>query len=224
MASNKILFDLKEGNKDPLKILRQRMFECLKQTNSVELLKSLISRAQAIDPSFKIQFRDSFGFSLLGNAINLHQMPLIKFLVEKCDFFVKEELIYAVDIGYKEAVDYLITWDPELLNRPLLTGTTYKPGVSPVMIAAMNENEQMLKFLFSRGAVPLEIPNYDPTESRNIIRFDAIYQTVHALSQPVYLCIMNEDPIMVAFKISEVSSKRLTSDFCIRNCLYGHIY
>ena len=75
-----------------------------------------------------------------------------------------------------------------------------RPGMSPVMMAALMENESMLKFLFARGAKPLELPEYDPSDMNNIIRFDAIYQTFVAVSKPMYLCIMNEDPVMVAFK------------------------
>ena len=37
----------------------------------------------------------------------------------------------------------------------------------------------------------------------NIIRFDAIYRTLLAISKPMYLCVMNEDPVMMAFKIAE---------------------
>ena len=185
-------------------VVRAKILECLRNTKSPEVLERLISVARANDPNFNIEFRDELGHTLLGIAVKQHSMPCIELFVEKYDFFIKDELIMAVDINFKEAVEYFINHDPELVNRAVLTGTCYRPGVSPVMIASSNENEQMLKYLFSRGAVPLNVPVYNPRESRIIIRFDAILQTIQALSEPVYLCIMNEDPIMVAFKISGI--------------------
>ena len=103
----------------------------------------------------------------------------------------------------RECIEYFLKHDPDLINRPVLAGTVCRPGTSPVMMASLKQNESMLKFLFARGAQPLNIPTYNPRETSNIIRFDAIYQTMVALSNPIYLCIMNEDPIMVSFKISE---------------------
>ena len=58
-----------------------------------------------------------------------------------------------------------------------------------------------------QGAKPLQIPNYNPREMNNIIRFDAIHRTLLAISKPMYLCVMNEDPVMVAFKIAETCEK-----------------
>ena len=132
---------------------------------------------------------------------------MIKYLIEDEKFKVKEELIIAVETDYKKCVDYLIKHDPKLVNRKTLAGTVCRPGTSPVMVASLMENESMLKFLLARGGKPLELPEYDPSELNNIIRFDAIYQVLVALSKPVYLCVMNEDPVMMAFKISETCSK-----------------
>ena len=186
-----------------IRTLRNQMNESLRHPSPVENLEALFGKTEVLGSMFSLQFRDQYGYTLLGNAMQLSLLPVIKFLVEKKKFLINEELIIAVELDFKEAVEYLITQEPGLINRPVLTGTIYRPGLSPVMVASLNENESMLKFLLTHGAHPLAIPNYNPREGRNIIRFDAIYQTILALSKPLYLCIMNEDPIMVALKISE---------------------
>ncbi|XP_063721023.1 transient-receptor-potential-like protein [Symsagittifera roscoffensis] len=191
---------------DPSEIakkLRQDMIASLSLPNPVDNLDKLIQKSIPLQEMFSLNFRDKFGYTLLGNAVKLFALPVIQYLVLKRQFIIKEELIIAVDVDYRAAIEFFLSVDPELVDRPVLTGTVYRPGLSPVMVAALRENETMLKFLFSRGAQHLDIPNYDPREPRNIIRFDAICQTLLALSNPMYLCIMNEDPIMVAFKISE---------------------
>ncbi|XP_075241788.1 transient-receptor-potential-like protein [Convolutriloba macropyga] len=149
---------------------------------------------------FDLHFRDESGYTLLGNAVRYKLLDVVKFLVTEHKFKVKEELTVAVEVDFKECVDFLIQHQPELVGRKVLAGTVCRPGMSPVMMAALMENESMLKFLFARGAKPLELPEYDPSDMNNIIRFDAIYQTFVAVSKPMYLCIMNEDPVMVAFK------------------------
>ena len=190
-----------------LKGLQNQMFKIFDTKNPVEQLKPLIDKAKILEDLFDIHFRDEYGYTLLGTAVKSYNMDVIRYLFEQHNFKVKEELIIAVDLDYKEAVDYIIKQNPELVNRKTLAGTVCRPGMSPVMKASLMENESMLKFLLARGGKPLSIPEFNPSETNNIIRFDAIYQSLVALSQPVYLCVMNEDPIMVAFKIAETCEK-----------------
>ncbi|XP_075253058.1 transient-receptor-potential-like protein isoform X2 [Convolutriloba macropyga] len=187
--------------------LEEEMSRSLKTDSPLRHLQHSIGRAKMLQNLFNLHFRDEFGYTLLGRAIKSHQFDVIKYLIEDEKFKVKEELIIAVETDYKKCVDYLIKHDPKLVNRKTLAGTVCRPGTSPVMVASLMENESMLKFLLARGGKPLELPEYDPSELNNIIRFDAIYQVLVALSKPVYLCVMNEDPVMMAFKISETCSK-----------------
>ncbi|XP_063717706.1 transient-receptor-potential-like protein [Symsagittifera roscoffensis] len=186
-----------------MKKLQKLMNKCLEKSRPVEELEKVVDKAAIMKDFFDLHFRDEFGYTLLGNAVQKHEIDVVKYLVEQHKFKIKEELLIAVQLDYKPCVDYLLKKHPYLVNRKVLAGTTFRPGQSPVMIASLMENDSMLKFLFARGAKPLEVPEFDPSDPNNIIRFDAIYQTLLALSKPMYLCVMNEDPIMVAFKIAE---------------------
>ena len=201
--------DEDEGDEQAfLEALQTQMMDALKSPNAKESLQDLIERTSKVDGfQFDIHFRDYHGYSLLGRAVKGRLMKVIKYLIEEKSFKVKEELVIAVEVDYKECVDYLITWKPELLDRKILAGTVCRPGMMPVMKAALMENESMLRFLFARGAKPLELPKFNPGELHNIIRFDSIYRTLVAVSKPMYLCVMNEDPVMMAFKIAETCEK-----------------
>ncbi|XP_075247444.1 transient-receptor-potential-like protein [Convolutriloba macropyga] len=198
-------------NEEIWKALRNEILAAIRSNDPKTNLKLAIEKASKLKDLFNLQFRDEHGYSLLGHAIKLHLMDVIKYLVEEKEFRVKEELVIAVEIDYKDGVDYLIRQNPALVSRKVLAGTVCRPGMTPVMMASLLENESMLKFLFARGARPLEIPEYDPRELNNIIRFDSIYRTLLAISKPMHLCVMNEDPVMVAFKIAETCEKMAAS-------------
>ena len=191
--------------------LQTQLTQCLHTNNPREQLVKTLEKTVSLQDLFNLHFRDEEGYTLLGNAVRWHLMDVVKFLVEEKKFKVKEELVLAVEVDYKECVEYLIKVKPVLLGRRILAGTTCRPGMTPVMMASLKENESMLKLLFANGARPLEIPEYNPRETNNIIRFDAIYRTLLALSKPMYLCVMNEDPVMVAFKIAETCKKMAES-------------
>ncbi|XP_075258028.1 uncharacterized protein LOC142350017 isoform X2 [Convolutriloba macropyga] len=190
-----------------IKNLQDQLTKCLDASNPREQLIKVLEKAAILQDLFDLHFRDEEGFTLLGNAVRWHLMDVVKFLVEVKNFKVKEELVIAVEADYRECVEYLIEVRPMLLDRKILAGTTCRPGMTPVMKASLMENESMLKLLFAKGAKPLEIPEYNPREPNNIIRFDAIYRTLVAISKPMYLCVMNEDPVMMAFKIAETCEK-----------------
>ncbi|XP_075252551.1 short transient receptor potential channel 4-like [Convolutriloba macropyga] len=187
--------------------MQNEMMEALQAKDPRMSLENAIEKASKLEGYFNLHFRDHEGYSLLGRAVKLHLMDIIRFLVEEKMYKIKEELVIAVEIDYKECVDYFIKRKPELVSRKVLAGTVCRPGMTPVMMASLTENESMLQFLFARGAKPLQIPVYDPRETSNIIRFDSIYRTLLAISKPMYLCVMNEDPVMVAFKIAETCEK-----------------
>ena len=86
-------------------------------SNPKEELEKLIQKASIMENLFDLHFRDHHGYTLLGNAVRLGQLDVVQFLVGERNFKVKEELTIAVEVDFKDCVDYFIKRQPELVGR-----------------------------------------------------------------------------------------------------------
>ena len=77
----------------------------------------MIQKASVMTELFDLHFRDESGYTLLGNAVRYKLLDVVKFLVTEHKFKVKEELTVAVEVDFKECVDFLIQHQPELVGR-----------------------------------------------------------------------------------------------------------
>lgn len=186
-----------EENVESEKLANARLefFKCV-ESGDVTVVQEHIGQADNLESV--INSEDDFGYTPLAIAIKLQNEELMKLLMSN-GADPGDGMLIAVDVAFRNGIKYLYSHDRQLVNLAVLS-KHFQFGTTPIMVACHNNNYELIEFLKSLGAVPIDEESSNIGQDglqRSLYRL-AVYK---AICSPSYIMITHKDPLYQAFKM-----------------------
>ena len=196
---------------------QMRFFDAI-ETGDRFLVKQLLAPGE--DSKIDVNMCDDLGRTALEIAVDNENIQIVKFLIEQPQIHIGNALLHAVHEGSYKIVELLCN-HPQIKPRILGydwakyrgdsdTFYNYPNYVSPVVLAAQENNFEILHLFLRRGA-SIDKPHLVTCgckfckQEREIdsLRFSLKRLNIYkALASPAWICLTSNDPVLTAFKLS----------------------
>ncbi|XP_075250492.1 transient-receptor-potential-like protein [Convolutriloba macropyga] len=175
--------------------LRSEFFKSV-ESGDINLVSDHLKTLEHIDTV--INAEDDFGYTPLALSIKLQSEDLMKLLMQN-GADPGDAMLIAVDVGFRTGIKILYNSDRTLVNLAVLS-KHFQFGTTPLMVACHNNSYELIEYLFSLGAFPID-------EDSSNFGQDGLQRSLYRLSvykaicSPSYIMITHQDPLHQAFKM-----------------------
>ena len=145
-----------------------------------------------------INAEDDFGYTPLALSIKLQSEELMKLMMSN-GADPGDAMLIAVDVGFRTGIKILYNSERTLVNLAVLS-KHFQFGTTPLMVACHNNSYELIEYLFSLGAFPIDedSSNFGQDGLQRSLYRMSIYK---AICSPSYIMITHQDPLHQAFKM-----------------------
>eukprot|EP00058_Branchiostoma_floridae_P011760 XP_002597248.1 hypothetical protein BRAFLDRAFT_66384 [Branchiostoma floridae] len=182
----------------------EERFLALVRNDEASELSDLLWEMSVGQDDFRL-FKDRFGRSVLEIAIDNGSLKVASVLLDH-GAPIGAALLHAVDTGDRAAVQMLMARVPrdgsgKADREEQETGSAFPSYMTPVMLAAMKNNYDILEMLLQAGFPTLETDAYQWTTS--ISQAKAWLDAYRAVCSPSYILLTSPDPFRTAFRTAK---------------------
>ncbi|XP_078666024.1 short transient receptor potential channel 5-like [Branchiostoma floridae x Branchiostoma belcheri] len=196
--------------------MEDRFLDLVRDNDVVEVSVALLEVNVTSDVFPNVgKLRDKFGRSALELAVDSGSHEVTEVLLDH-GVPMDDALLYAVDRQDIRAVQILLkaSRKDSLLDQPYNvdteTGSSAFPSyMTPVMLAAHNNNYPILKILLDAG-FPKPVPD-DYHWTSGIGNGKAWFEAYRAVCSPSYMLLTSKDPFLTAFQNAKVCYNVVTT-------------
>lgn len=182
--------------------------------------KSTVARCLKCSPPVNVNCTNMIGRTAIQIAVDNENFEIVELLLKEPNIRIGDALLYAVQEGVYRIVEMLI--DHHSITKEMLSTSwskrislseeshDFSADISPVILAAICNQFEILQLLLSRGA-RIERPhrsNCSCSDCSAMYREDSLkyslwrINTYRALASPAWISLTSPDPILAAFKLS----------------------
>ncbi|CAL8079446.1 unnamed protein product [Calicophoron daubneyi] len=185
--------------------------------------KSTVARCLSFRDKVNVNCVNMLGRTAIQIAVDNENIEIVELLLKQPGIKIGDALLYAIQEGVYRIVEMLINhpsitkemlgtaWnDNEDLESPEEESHDFSADISPVILAAICNQFEILQLLLNRGA-RIEEPHKSSCTCAVCLKYLATdplkhtlqrINTYRALASPAWISLTSPDPILTAFKLS----------------------